>query len=151
MDTVLDGDDTDLLILLCYHAELDMLDLFFPTRIKSKFQASILEYKTSEEKAWPRDLSSHSFYPCYQTEWMRSDLWIVWNLQRSSTKEVCQRYPLSWTRQGVWQSSSVLVFTMGSLKKDLLDVQRFRRFSEKVSTGTSQIQPQSCCCIIRQY
>ena len=95
MDTVLDGDDTDLLILLCYHAELDILDLFFPTRIKSKFQASILEYKISEEKAWPRDLSSHSFYPCYQTEWMRSDLWIVWNLQRSSTKEVCQRYPLS--------------------------------------------------------
>ena len=28
MDTVLDGDDTDLLILLCYHAELDILDLF---------------------------------------------------------------------------------------------------------------------------
>ena len=28
MDTVLDGDDIDLLILLCYHAELDILDLF---------------------------------------------------------------------------------------------------------------------------
>ena len=62
MDTLLDGDDTDLLILLCYHAELNILDLFFPTRIKSKFQASILEYKISEEKAWPRDLSSHSFF-----------------------------------------------------------------------------------------
>ena len=65
VDTALEGDDTDLLILLCYHAELDVLDLFFPTRIKSKFQASILEYKISEGKAWPRDLSSHSFYPCY--------------------------------------------------------------------------------------
>ena len=28
MDTVLEGDDTDLLILLCYYAELDVLDLF---------------------------------------------------------------------------------------------------------------------------
>ena len=29
MDTVLVGDDTDLLILLCHHAELDAFDLFF--------------------------------------------------------------------------------------------------------------------------
>ena len=29
MDTVLVGDDTDLLFLLCYHAELDVSDLFF--------------------------------------------------------------------------------------------------------------------------
>ena len=28
MDTVLVGDDTDLLILLCHHAELDAFDLF---------------------------------------------------------------------------------------------------------------------------
>jgi len=29
MDYVQVGDDTDLLILLCYHAELDVFDLFF--------------------------------------------------------------------------------------------------------------------------
>ena len=29
VDTVLEGDDTDRLILLCYHAELNVLDLFF--------------------------------------------------------------------------------------------------------------------------
>ena len=29
MADVLVGDDTDLLILLCYHAELDVFDLFF--------------------------------------------------------------------------------------------------------------------------
>ena len=29
MDTVLVGDDTDLLILLCHHAELHAFDLFF--------------------------------------------------------------------------------------------------------------------------
>ena len=28
MDTVLGGDDTDLLMPLCYHAEVDVLDLF---------------------------------------------------------------------------------------------------------------------------
>ena len=28
MDTVLGGDDTDLFILLCYHAEVDVLNLF---------------------------------------------------------------------------------------------------------------------------
>ena len=81
-----------------------------------------------------------------------------WDLEvlllRSSIKEISQRHPPSWTRQGVWQSSRVkgrncqggkqfIVCLYNGRPGEGLDGLRFRRYYEKVSTGTSQIQPRS--------
>ena len=40
IDTVLVGDDTDLFVLLCYHASLHPHSIFFLTRIQEKHQKS---------------------------------------------------------------------------------------------------------------
>ena len=38
MDTALVGEDTDLLILLCYHASLDSQNMHFLTRAQEKYE-----------------------------------------------------------------------------------------------------------------
>ena len=38
MDTALVGEDTDLLILSCYHASLDSHSIFFSTRAEEKYE-----------------------------------------------------------------------------------------------------------------
>ena len=50
VDTALEGDDTDLLILLCYHAELDVLDLFFQPESKANSKRRFWNKKSVKEK-----------------------------------------------------------------------------------------------------
>ena len=65
-NTVLVGEDTDLIVLLCYHARLDSHDLFFRPEPKKKHKkASCLEYQSHKRKAWSRHLQQHPLHPCY--------------------------------------------------------------------------------------
>jgi len=50
--TILVSDDTDLMVLLCYHASLDSHDIFFcPEPQKNTIKASLLEYQSHEKKS----------------------------------------------------------------------------------------------------
>ena len=88
MDTVLVGDDTDLLILLCHHAELDAFDLFFqPEPRANSTKRRSWNVKSVKEKL-RQEICRHILF-------IQAISYIVDNWQRSSTKEVCQRHPLS--------------------------------------------------------
>ena len=88
MDTVLVGDDTDLLILLCHHAELDAFDLFFqPEPRANSTKRRSWNLKSAKEKL-RQEICRHILF-------IQAISYIVDNWQRSSTKEVCQRHPLS--------------------------------------------------------
>ena len=50
VDTALEGDDTDPLILLCYHAELDVLDLFFQPESNANSKRRFWNIKSVKEK-----------------------------------------------------------------------------------------------------
>ena len=127
MDTVLVGDDTDLLILLCHHAELDAFGLFFqPEPRANSTKRRSWNVKSVKEKL-RQEICRHILF-------IQAVSYIVDNWQRSSTKELlsatptfvntsryltvfqCQRKKLL-----MLVSNSLFVFTIGSLKKDLMD------------------------------
>ena len=45
IDTILVGDDTDLLVLLLFHAQHQGIDIFFVPEPKKKFKSLCMEYK----------------------------------------------------------------------------------------------------------
>ena len=55
-NTVLIGDDTDLLVLLCYHARLDSHGLFFCSESKKHKEDSHLEHQGYKTTTWPRHM-----------------------------------------------------------------------------------------------
>ena len=64
-NTVLVSDDTDFIILLCYHAILESHDHFFhPEPKKDTKKASYLEYQGHKVNAWSRPLKPHPLYTC---------------------------------------------------------------------------------------
>ncbi|CAH3181919.1 unnamed protein product, partial [Porites evermanni] len=128
MDTVLVGDDTYLLILLCYDAELDVFDRFFQPE--------------------PRANSS------------KRRSWNVKSVKEKLGQEICRHIlfihaisgclPLKKFVSDTHFREHVKVFdSLPASKEEIvkagegLDGLRFRRYCEKVSTGTFQIQPQS--------
>ena len=88
MDTVLVGDDTDLLILLCHHAELDAFDLFFQLEPRANSTKRRSRNLKSVKEKLRQEICRHILF-------IHAISYIVDNWQRSSTKEVCQRHPLS--------------------------------------------------------
>ena len=88
MDTVLVGDDTDLFILLCHHAELDAFDLFFQPEPRAN---------STKRRSWNVKSVKEKLHQeiCRHILFIHAISYIVDNWQRSSTKEVCQRHPLS--------------------------------------------------------
>ena len=58
--TVLVGEDIDLIVLLCYHANFDYHDIFFCSEKKL-----CLEYQSHKRKAWSRHLQQHPLHPRY--------------------------------------------------------------------------------------
>lgn len=64
-NTVLVGDDTDLLISLCYYTEMSAEELFFSACAKGKFNKSTcLEHESSEGELWSRRVQQHFLHPC---------------------------------------------------------------------------------------
>ena len=71
MDTILVGDDTDLLVLLIFHTQPQGKDIFFVPEPKKKYKSSWMEYKGDEEKLGPilckHILFMHAFLGCDTT------------------------------------------------------------------------------------
>ena len=140
MDTVLIGDDTDLLILLCYHAELDVFDLFFQPEPKANStKRRSWNIKSVKEKLGQeicrQILFIHAISGCDTT---------------SRLYGIGKGLPLKKFVSNTHFREHVKVFDSLPVSKEEivkpeegLDGLRFRCYCEKVSTGTSQIQPQS--------
>ena len=61
-NTVLVGDDTELIVLLCYHASLEAHDLFFcPEPKKNTKQPRIWNIKVTKQRLWP-DICQHILF-----------------------------------------------------------------------------------------
>ena len=71
MDTILVGDDTDLLVLLIFHTQPQGKDIFFVPEPKKKYKSLWMEYKGDEEKLGPilckHILFMHAFLGCDTT------------------------------------------------------------------------------------
>ena len=146
MDTVLVGDDTDLLILLCHHAELDVFDLFFQpeTRANSTKRRS-WDVKSVKEKLGQKIcrhiLFIHAISGCDTSSRMYGigkglpPKTFVSDHFREHVK-VFDSLPAS-KEEIVKAGEQVIVCLYNWKPEEGLDGLRFRRYCEKVSTDTS--------------
>ena len=67
--TVLVGDDTDLLISLCYYTEVSAEELFFQLEPRANSTKRCLEHESSKEEEGPRCVQQHFLHPCNPWMW----------------------------------------------------------------------------------
>ena len=153
INTVLVGDDTDLLILLCYHTELDAFELFFQPEPKANsIKRRVWNMKVLKEKLGQEVCSNmlfiHAILGCDTTSRLYGigkgvslkkffasqhfrDQAQVFNNTSASKEDV------------VAAGEKALVCVYNGKSDEGLDSLRYRRYCEKVATNTSQVQPQS--------
>ena len=150
---VLVGDDTDLLVLLCYHASLESHDLFFcPEPKKNTKQPCTWNIKAVKQRLGPdmcqHILFLHAFLGCdttsrlhgigkgaslkkYQTNNSFREQAMVLHSRSASTHDV--------TRAG----ERALVIIYNGRSTDTLDSFRHQRFREKVASSATHVHPQT--------
>ena len=152
-NTVLVGDDTDLIILLCYHASLESHDLFFcPEQRKNMKKPHIWNIKATKQMLGPdicnHILFIHALLGCDTT----SRLYGIRkgaSLKRfkvSSTfreqAKVFDTYSASMHDVvDAGEKASVIIYK-GKLT-DTLDSLWYQRFCEKVASKSSHVKPQT--------
>ncbi|KAG1664151.1 hypothetical protein GQR58_019964 [Nymphon striatum] len=125
-DTVLIGDDTDLLILLIYHTNLKSCDMFFkPEPKKNVKKPRVWNMKYVKQQLEP-DVSQHIFFMhallgCDTTS----------QVQAASTDDVIEA------------GEKALACPYNGNPGESLNVVRHKRFCQKVASNTSHVQPQS--------
>ena len=153
MDYVQVGDDTDLHIPLCYHAELDVFGLFFqlePRANSTKRRSWNIMPVTEKlgQEIWRHILFIHAISGCDTTSRLYGigkGLTLKNFVSDTHFREhvkVFDSLPAS-KEEIVKAGEQVIVCLYNWKPEEGLDGLRFRRYCEKVSTGTSQIQPQS--------
>ncbi|KAJ8398943.1 hypothetical protein AAFF_G00416100 [Aldrovandia affinis] len=152
-NTVLIGDDTDLLILLIYHANLKSHNLFFtPEPKKSTKKPRVWNIKAVKQQLGPsvctHILFIHAIAGCDTTSRLYGigkgaplkkfttssefrEQATVFDTQSASTAEV------------VSAGENALLCLYNGKPGEGLDSLRHKRFCEKVATSTSHVQPQS--------
>ena len=152
-NTVLVGGDTDLLVLLCYHASLESHDhLFYPEPKKNTKQPRIWNIKAVKQRLGPdmcqHILFLHAVVGCdttsrlhgigkgaslkkYQTNNSFREQAMVLHSRSASTHDV--------TRAG----ERALVIIYNGRSTDTLDSLRHQRFREKVASSATHVHPQT--------
>ncbi len=152
-NTVLVGDDTDFIVLLCYHANLESHDLFFRPELKMNTKKHrIWNIKATKEKLGPdicnNILFIHAFLGCDTT----SRIYGIGKgaslgkFKTSSTfREQAKVFNSdSASMQGVVDAGEkALIIVYNGKLTDTLDSLRHKRFCEKVASKTSHVKPQS--------
>ena len=150
--TVLVGDDTDLLVLLCYHARQDGCDLFFRPEPKANARGTRVWLMKKVQEQLGKEvcrslLFLHAVTGCDTT----SRLYGV-----GKAKELKKFFDVPYFREqaNVFSSHSALsdivtagekalVSLFGGQPSDGLDALRYKRYFEKLATKSSDIQPQN--------
>lgn len=153
LNTVLVGDDTDLLILLCHHASSDGKDLFFQPEAKARSSKNRTWNIKAVKQQLGYDLCQnilflHAVGGCdttsrpnkigkaaplkkYNTTKQFRDQTKVFDSPSASKSEI------------VTAGEKALVYLYGGKDNDRLDSLRYKRFCEKVATRTLHIEPQN--------
>lgn len=153
-DTVLVGDDTDLIVLLCYHANLDSNDLFFrPEPKKTTKRPRIWNIKAIKEKLGPEVCNNilflHAFLGCDTTSHLFGiGKGISLKKFRASITfreqaEVFNTYPAT-QNDVITAGEKALAIIYNGKSTDTLDSLRHQRFCEKVASKSWQhVKPQT--------
>ena len=152
-NTVLIGDDTDLLILLIYHTNLESHDIFFqPEPKKSTKNPRVWNINVLKQQLGPRVcthiLFMHAILGCDTT----SRLYGIG--KGAALKKFITNYdfreqatvfgtPSASTTDVVAAGENALVCLYNGKPGEGLNSLRYDRFCEKVATSTSHVQPQS--------
>ena len=159
MDTALVGGDTDLLILLCYHASLDSHNIFFrpePKKTAKKFKVwDIKDVKKQLGRGLCKNiLFLHAVLGCDTT----SQLYGIGkgtSLKKFKTSQHFQEQATVFDTESAASKESfavgeqALVALYNGKPGEKLDLLRYKRFFEKVPTSTSFVSPQALpCCKI---
>ena len=85
-DTVLIGDDTDLLVLLCYYTDLKSHNSFFRPEAKQNQQRVYGTHEGSERTTGSGHVHKHPFYTCHA--WVRFNITTLWSWKKESFLEI---------------------------------------------------------------
>ena len=153
IDTVLVGDDTDLLVLLCYHGNLDSHDLYFrPEPKKNSKNPRLWNVKFVKKHLGPdicnNILFIHAVLGCDTTSRLYGiGKGISLNKFKTSSHFVQQAKVFDVQSMSaddvVTVGEKALVIIYNGKPTDTLDSLRYQRFCEKVASSISHIQPQS--------
>ena len=151
--TVLDGEDTDLIVLLCYHASLDSHDLFFrPEPKKNTKKLRVWSIRATKEKLG-QDICNnilfiHAILGCDTTsrlygigKGMSLSKFKASGMFREQAKVFCS--DSAPTHDVIEAGEKAVVLLYNGMLTDALDSLRHKRFCEKVASKTTHIKPQS--------
>ena len=151
--TVLVGDDTDLLVLLCYHASLESQDLLFcPEPKKNTKQPRIWNIKAVKQRLGP-DICQHIIVlhtvPGCDTTSRRHEIGNGASLKKYQTNnafreqvKVLHTHSAS-THDVTCAGYIALVILYHGRSADTLDSLRHQRFREKVASSATHVHPQT--------
>ena len=153
MDTALIGDDTDLLILLCYHASLGSHNVFFlPTPKKNTKKIKEWNIMVTKEQLGPdiccNILFLHAVLGCDTT----SQLYGVGKgtaIKKFQSSEHFREQAKVFAKESATPEEisiageQALVALYNGKPGESLDSLRYKRFCEKIATNTSRIHPQT--------
>ncbi len=153
INTILVGDDTDLLILLVYHAELNAKDIFFApehkANTKKKRLWNIKQLKeTLGSSVCDKILFIHALLGCDTTSrifGLGKGLGLKKIMKDGNFSELanifCQTaaHPENIIKAG----EKALICLYGGVQTESLDSLRYRRFCVKVSAVTSAVEPKT--------
>ena len=149
-DTILVGDDTDLLVLLCYHADLNSKDIFMHSQTRSKHRMWNIKAVKRElgESVCDDILFIHAILGCDTTSRLygigkSTSLKKYINSPHFRDQAASFRGSDQTTAEIVTAGAKALVSLYNGKAGDDLDKLRYRKFCEKVATKSSQVLCQS--------
>ena len=150
--TVLVGEDTDLIVLLCYRASLDSHDIFCPEPKKNIKKLRVWNIRATKEKLG-QDICNnilfiHATLGCDTTshlygigKGMSLSKFKASSMFREQAK-VCHSDSAS-THDVIDAGEKALVLVYNGMLTETLDSLQHKRFCEKVASKTSHVKPQS--------
>ena len=150
IDTVLIGEDTDLLVLLLYHTNLEKKDIFFPPEPKQGSALRVWNIKEAKEKLGPYKCKHILFLHAFLDSDTTSRVYgygksaLMKKLNNSKLMEAVETFHSSESLVPEIQSAGEKVFCVlySAKRNESLHELRYRKFCQKVSTGSTHVQPQ---------
>ena len=150
--TVLVGDDTDLLVLLCHHADTSARDLFFIPQPKQRSTTrKIREIKKTKAALGPETCANtlfvHAVLGCDTTSGIHG-IGKGLALKKITKGTQFQEQAEVFNNEGATKSDIIaagekaLVCLYNGRSDESLDSLRYSRFCQKITTGTSFVQPE---------
>ena len=150
-ETVLIGDDTYLLVLLLHHAEMDAHEVFLKSEPKKSAQQNkIWCIRQAKQLLGPgvcdNILFIHAILGCDVTSRMFGLGKALAVKRIKSDFQFCQQAKvvnqIGKAKEDIIVAGEIaLVSLYGGAKEEGLDVLRYRRFCDKISKGTSHVEP----------